>query len=261
MPDLSGHLLYRGRIPVPSCLCNYSWTVKHWYISPSSSGLPFKRKYRGNRAGRKVKERLNSGQKICSIVTLDRPPRRKAQICILSWIPNSNYHTITTARRYNPKTTTPVLSSFALWNARPFTQQEVNHRLWRNFGQETWHNGYYGNLHVLKAAVEMLSSSHILIIHSLTIKLFINQDVVPVCGARNTDKIESLKKRILRFILHDSESSYSILLDKGKSTSLYNRHLHNFLILLYKSLFFTKYPIYMRNMFSFRATSYNLRGN
>ena len=32
-------------------------------------------------------------------------------------------------------------------------------------------------------------------------------------------------------------------------------------ILLYKSLFLTKYPIYMRNMFTFRTTSYNLRGN
>ena len=33
------------------------------------------------------------------------------------------------------------------------------------------------------------------------------------------------------------------------------------LILLYKSLFFTKYPIYTRNMFTLRTTSYNLRGN
>ena len=33
------------------------------------------------------------------------------------------------------------------------------------------------------------------------------------------------------------------------------------LILLYKSLFLTKYPIYMRNMFTLRSTSYNLRGN
>ena len=29
------------------------------------------------------------------------------------------------------------------------------------------------------------------------------------------------------------------------------------LILLYKSLFLTKYPIYMRNMFTLRSTSYN----
>ena len=33
------------------------------------------------------------------------------------------------------------------------------------------------------------------------------------------------------------------------------------LILLYKSLFLTKHPIYMRNMFTHRATSYILRGN
>ena len=33
------------------------------------------------------------------------------------------------------------------------------------------------------------------------------------------------------------------------------------LILLIKSLFLTKYPIYMRNMFTHRTTSYNLRGN
>ena len=37
--------------------------------------------------------------------------------------------------------------------------------------------------------------------------------------------------------------------------------IHNMLILLYKSLFLTKYPIYMQNMFTLRATSYNLRGN
>jgi len=33
------------------------------------------------------------------------------------------------------------------------------------------------------------------------------------------------------------------------------------LILIHKSLFLTKYPIYMRNMFSLRTTSCNLRGN
>jgi len=33
------------------------------------------------------------------------------------------------------------------------------------------------------------------------------------------------------------------------------------LIVLYNSLFLTKYPIYMRNMFTVRTTSYNLRCN
>ena len=45
------------------------------------------------------------------------------------------------------------------------------------------------------------------------------------------------------------------------STSLCNKHIQNFLILLYKSLFFTHFPTYMKNMFSLRSSSYDLRGN
>ena len=33
------------------------------------------------------------------------------------------------------------------------------------------------------------------------------------------------------------------------------------LILLYKSLFLTNYPFYVKNMFTLRSTIYNLRGN
>ena len=81
------------------------------------------------------------------------------------------------------------------------------------------------------------------------------------CGARNTDKIEVLNKRILRFILGDFESAYYNLLDKVNCASLYNKRIHNMLILLYKSLFLTNYPNYMKNMFTLRSTIYNLRGN
>ena len=79
----------------------------------------------------------------------------------------------------------------------------------------------------------------------------------------NTEKLDALNKRSLRFILNDVESTYSTLLGKVNCVSLYNRRIHNtcMLISLYKSLFLTKYPIYMRNMFTFRTTSYNLRGN
>ena len=35
----------------------------------------------------------------------------------------------------------------------------------------------------------------------------------------------------------------------------------NFFILLHKSLFFTHFPSYMKNMFSLRSSSYDLRGN
>lgn len=81
------------------------------------------------------------------------------------------------------------------------------------------------------------------------------------CGARNTDKLEALNKRILRFILRDYLSPYDSLLTKVNTSSLYNGCIQNFLILLYKSLFFTHFPAYMRGMFSHRSSSYNLRGN
>ena len=48
------------------------------------------------------------------------------------------------------------------------------------------------------------------------------------------------------------------ILDKVKC--VYNKRMQNLLILLYKSLFFINYPIYMQNMFTLRSTSYNLRG-
>ncbi|RMX36737.1 hypothetical protein pdam_00023181 [Pocillopora damicornis] len=56
------------------------------------------------------------------------------------------------------------------------------------------------------------------------------------CGARNADKVDNLNERILR-------------------------RLQNFMITLYKSLFFKNYPGYLKDMFTVRSSSYNLRGN
>ena len=81
------------------------------------------------------------------------------------------------------------------------------------------------------------------------------------CGARNTENIEALNKMILGFILDDFKSTYHYLLDKVNSVSLYNRRIHNMLILLHKSFFLTEYPIYMRSMFTLRTSSDNVRGN
>ena len=80
------------------------------------------------------------------------------------------------------------------------------------------------------------------------------------CGARN-EKIDTLDKRILRFILQDYNSPYDSLLRKLNSKSLYKRRLQTFLIILYRSLFFTRYPGYLTDMFSLLSTSYSLRGN
>ena len=54
-----------------------------------------------------------------------------------------------------------------------------------------------------------------------------------------------------------SPSSFSLDI----SSSLIPHSFPHFLILLYKSLFFTHFPAYMRNMFSLRSSSYDLRGN
>ena len=81
------------------------------------------------------------------------------------------------------------------------------------------------------------------------------------CGARNTDKVDNLNKRILRFILQDHSSPYDILLSKVNLKSPFIRRLQNFMIILYKSLFFTYYPVYLKDMLTVRTSSYNLRGN
>ena len=78
------------------------------------------------------------------------------------------------------------------------------------------------------------------------------------CGTRNTDKLEALNKRILRFILGDYLSPYDSLLTRVNNNFLYNKRVQKFLILLYKSLFFTHFPAYMKDMFSPRYSSYNL---
>ena len=91
--------------------------------------------------------------------------------------------------------------------------------------------------------------------------MYLNNFIWHFCGARDGDKFEALNKRILRFILGDYSSPYNTLLSKVSSTSLCNKRIQNFLILLYKSLFFTHFPAYMKNMFSLRSSSYDLRGN
>ena len=80
------------------------------------------------------------------------------------------------------------------------------------------------------------------------------------CGTRNSQKLDAVNKRILRLILNDYTSHYTTLLNKVEMTALYNERIQNFLILVYKSLYFKEYPTYTRNMFTVRHRTYNLRG-
>ena len=79
-------------------------------------------------------------------------------------------------------------------------------------------------------------------------------------GTRNCDKLESLNKRILRFIFNDSLSSYDELLKKANIASLYTGRLHKILMVVFKSLFVSTYPGYLKELFVFRNSSYSLRG-
>ena len=81
------------------------------------------------------------------------------------------------------------------------------------------------------------------------------------CSANNRYNIEALNKRIPRFILNDFESPYNVLLDRVNCLLYHDQRICKFLTILYKSLFFTGYPAYMRKKFSFRCASYNMRGH
>ena len=85
--------------------------------------------------------------------------------------------------------------------------------------------------------------------------------IVLQCGIFVEHATVKSYKRILRFILNDytSHSETPLCLTKVEMTSLYNKRIQNFLILV-KSLFFSnQYPTYMRNTFTVRHTTSNMR--
>ena len=69
-------------------------------------------------------------------------------------------------------------------------------------------------------------------------------------GTRNTDKLEALNKRILRFILGDYLSPYDSLLTRVSTNSLYNKRVQNFLLLLYEPFFHSFSCLYERYVFT-----------
>ena len=60
---------------------------------------------------------------------------------------------------------------------------------------------------------------------------------------------------------HWMELHFTILLSKVISTSLCNKCVQNFLLLLHKSLFFIHFPANINYLFSLLSSSYDLRGN
>ena len=81
------------------------------------------------------------------------------------------------------------------------------------------------------------------------------------CNNRDSDKLETLNKRILRFISKDAVSDYTQLLSRAGTTTLENRRLQNMVLNIFKCLHLNGHPAYMKQMFYLRSVSYSLRGS
>ena len=81
------------------------------------------------------------------------------------------------------------------------------------------------------------------------------------CSSRNSDKLETLNKRILRVVFNDKDSTYCQLLERATTSTLYNLRVQNMLIIIYKCLHLQFYPKYLiKDLLTLRSTTYSLRG-
>jgi hypothetical protein len=80
------------------------------------------------------------------------------------------------------------------------------------------------------------------------------------CSTKNTQKIEKIQKRALRFLFDDNESSYETLLSLSGIKTLFLRRIQLFAIEVYKSI--NGYnPVFMTSMFSIKRVQYDFRDN
>ena len=78
------------------------------------------------------------------------------------------------------------------------------------------------------------------------------------CGKKNSNKLEKLQERALRFVFSDLDSSYNDLLLRGNFLSLSALRLKFMAIEVYKSANGLN-PIYLNNLFEVNNTGYGLR--
>ena len=77
------------------------------------------------------------------------------------------------------------------------------------------------------------------------------------CNTRDSEKLEKLNKRILKFIFKDEDSDYNQLLKKAGITNLRNRRLQYMVLILFKCLYLNNNPSYLKQMISLRFSSYS----
>ena len=80
------------------------------------------------------------------------------------------------------------------------------------------------------------------------------------CNSEDSVKLDTLNRRILRFVLKDWDSNYDDLLDKTGVCGLANRRIQNMMICIFNCLHLGKYPCYLKQLIKLRSTAYSLRG-
>ena len=78
---------------------------------------------------------------------------------------------------------------------------------------------------------------------------------------QDSDKLDLLNKRILRFIFKDFNSEYNNLLKRAGTVNLKDKRLQNMILTIFKCLHFSDYPRYLKDMFRLRSSTYSLRGH
>ncbi|RMX59939.1 hypothetical protein pdam_00001097 [Pocillopora damicornis] len=80
------------------------------------------------------------------------------------------------------------------------------------------------------------------------------------CNSEDSVKLDTLNRRILRFVLKDWDSNYDDLLDKAGVCGLAKRRIQNMMICIFNCLHLGKYPCYLKQLIKLRSTAYSLRG-
>ena len=80
------------------------------------------------------------------------------------------------------------------------------------------------------------------------------------CSAKNTQKLEKLQLRALRFVYHDYTSTYDELLERARRPSLHLGRLRTLATEVYKSVHQLN-PPYVQDLYKCKTTHYHLRGH
>lgn len=78
---------------------------------------------------------------------------------------------------------------------------------------------------------------------------------------QDSDNLDLLNKRILRFIFKDFNSEYINLLKRPGTVNPKDKRLQNMILTIFKCLHFSDYPRYLKDMFRLHSSTYFLRGH